>query len=109
MPRHALVGEASPGKAASEAELRSNTPRLIPPGKQTNKQTNFRSVSEPNWIVIGPEYVYLRFIRGASFVDRLTAGISLGLKVVTGAMGDFPMWVANLPGRGNGQTPATNV
>ena len=37
VPRHALVGEASPGKAASDAELRSNTPRLIPPGKQTNK------------------------------------------------------------------------
>ena len=39
-PRHALVGEASPGKAASDAELRSNTLRLIPPGKQTNKQTS---------------------------------------------------------------------
>ena len=39
VPRHALVGEASPGNAASDAELRSNTPRLIPPGKQTNKQT----------------------------------------------------------------------
>ena len=36
VPRHALVGEASPGKAASDAELRSNTPRLIPPGKRTN-------------------------------------------------------------------------
>ena len=35
VPRHALVGEASPGKAASDAELRSETPRLIPPGKQT--------------------------------------------------------------------------
>ena len=27
-PRHALVGEASPGKAASDAELRSNTPQV---------------------------------------------------------------------------------
>ena len=27
-PRHALVGEASPGKAASDAELRSNEPQV---------------------------------------------------------------------------------
>ena len=31
-PRHALVGKASPGKAASDAKCDSNHPGKIPPG-----------------------------------------------------------------------------
>ena len=48
----ALVGEASPGKAASDAELRSNTPGLVPPGKQTNKQTTTMTTTMTTTITI---------------------------------------------------------